>query len=303
MGSGRLLITGASGFIGRALVSRLLADECDIAVLVRASKRDRAVAALGGQCEVIPDDQDTEKLTARLDAWEPDLCLHLATYYVNNARAADIWPLVDSNVAFGARLAHAFSEAGGQTLIYTSTFSQHRNGEAYEPTILYAAMKEAFADILRYYTSADRFRVVDLQLFDTYGPGDPRPKIWNLLARAAETGEPLDTTEGQQILSPLHVSDAVGALVHAIGLSASLARGYHEFRVTGPRSLRLRDAVALFSKANDITIPVNWGARPYSGNEMFEPWDYGEPLPGWSPAVALEDGLRELLRSFREENA
>jgi len=303
VGSGRLLITGASGFIGRALVSRLLADECDVAVVMRASGLARTGAEVGGRCEVIPDDGDTDELTARLEAWEPDVCVHLATYYVNNVRAADIGRLIDSNVAFGARVAHAFSEVGGQTLIYTSTFSQHRDGEAYRPTILYAAMKEAFADILRYYTTADRFRVIDLQLFDTYGPGDPRPKIWNLLARAAETGVPLDTTEGHQVLSPLHVSDVVGALVHTIGLSSSLPRAYHEFRVTGPRNLRLRDAVALFAEANQISVPVNWGARPYSGNEMFEPWEYGQPLPGWAPAVTLEDGLRELWRSFREEHA
>jgi nucleoside-diphosphate-sugar epimerase len=299
--AGRLLITGARGFIGRALMSRLPADEREVAVVVRSSTAGDALAELESRFDVIRDDGDTEDLTARFAAWQPDVCVHLATYYVTTARAADITPLVHSNVAFGARVAHAFSEVGGRTLIYTSTFSQHRKGEAYQPTILYAAMKEAFADILRYYTTTGRFRVIDLQLFDTYGPSDPRPKIWNLLARAAETGEALDTTEGEQILSPLHVSDVVRALEHAIGLSSSLSQAYHEFRVMGPQHLRLRDAVALFAKVNDITVPVNWGARPYSGNEMFELWEYGEPLPGWSPVITLEAGLRELWQSFRKE--
>jgi nucleoside-diphosphate-sugar epimerase len=296
--AGRLLITGATGFIGRELVSRLLADGRDLAVVARPSS-----AEVDNRCRIIMDDGSTEALTAQFTTWEPELCVHLATYYVTNAKTSDIASLVESNVAFGARVAHAFAESGGETLIYTSTFSQHRDGEAYRPTILYAAMKEAMADILRYYAGSDQFRVLDLQLFDTYGPDDPRPKIWNLLAQAAATGEALDTTAGQQILSPIHISDVGRALLHAIGLSSSLSRSYHEFRVMGPDQLRLQDAVALFAKVNEIMVPVNWGARPYSGNEMFALWDYGEVLPDWSPAVSLEDGLRELWRAFRQERA
>jgi nucleoside-diphosphate-sugar epimerase len=242
----------------------------------------------------IVDDGNIEALVAQFQEFRPDTVMHLATHYVTKESNADIAKLAESNIAFGMRIAHAFATAGGSSFIYTSTFSQHRNAAAFDPTILYAATKEAFADILRFYANDGQFRVLDLQMFDTFGKGDNRPKIWNLLMNAVDSGVALETTEGQQILCPVHVSDAAAAMASAVELATSSEKSYHEFNVPGPQAVKLRDAVALFEKVNEITIPVVWGARPYSGNEMFELWEHGEPLPGYSPKVSLEEGFREL---------
>lgn len=293
----RIIVTGATGFLGSNVVPHLL-DNADVAIVTRPDSSLKSLGAAAERVTTIVDTQDVEKLVADFQTFQPDICLHLAASSITAPKSSQINELIEGNIDFGARVAHAFAEAQGKTMVYISSFSQHANGEAYRPTILYAATKEALADILRYY-SLNTFQVIDLQLFDTFGPGDTRTKIWNLLMKAADTGEALDTTEGQQILFPIHIQDVANAVMRTLELRTELGGGYHEFRAPGPQAVRLRDAVEIFEKANEITIPLNWGVRSYIGNEMFEPWEYGELLPGWSPKISLEDGFRELWKNFQ----
>jgi nucleoside-diphosphate-sugar epimerase len=53
----------------------------------------------------------------------------------------------------------------------------------------------------------------------------------------------------------------------------------------------------LVERVSDIVgkkVPVVWGERGYRWREMMEPWDVAETLPGWSPSVSLDDGLRSM---------
>src|SRR5690606_40584249 len=67
-------------------------------------------------------------------------------------------------------------------LINTSSYSQHVNQEHYNPNSLYAATKQAYEDILRFYST--KLNIINLVLFDNFGPNDPRPKIMNLLYKS-----------------------------------------------------------------------------------------------------------------------
>lgn len=60
------------------------------------------------------------------------------------------------------------------------------------------------------------------------------------------------------------------------------------------------DTPSLPSRAARITpqrtksVPVTFGARPYRDREVMRPWTKGVRLPGWTPRVALEDGIRRM---------
>lgn len=294
---GGVVLTGATGFVGRHLVPRLLTAGHEVIVVRRPSTDLSVLGPAAAQVHEVVDTGDVRRLTADLSRMAPRTLLHLATHYVNAAQDGDIADLYEANVVFGGRVLHAFGAAGGSAVVYTSTFSQHRGGAAFDPTNLYAATKQALADVLRHYAANAAFTVVDLELFDTFGAGDPRTKIWRLLMDAARTGVPLATTPGHQLLSPLHVTDAAGALLRATGLTAELAQGYHSYSAPGPRVLSLRDAVALFAEVNGIDVPVDWGAREYSGNEVFDFSLHGDRLPGWDPEVPVAEGFRELWQA------
>jgi nucleoside-diphosphate-sugar epimerase len=59
--------------------------------------------------------------------------------------------------------------AGIRRLVNAGTTWQHYLGQVYDPVNLYAATKQAFEAILKFYTSTRDFQAITLELTDTYG--------------------------------------------------------------------------------------------------------------------------------------
>lgn len=267
----RVLLTGGTGFVGSAVGPLLDRRGCE----VWAPGREELSAP-------------AERLVERIGEFDPDVVVHLAARFLASHRASDISDLVRSNVELGAVVAEAAAECGAR-LVWTSTAWQHVGGRDYEPVSLYAATKQALADVIRYYEGVRGLQAVDLTLFDTYGPGDPRGKVVAHLLASAARGDALQMSSGNQLIDLTHVDDVAEGIVQA-----ALAD-------TPPRSAVLRSGepitvralVALVSEVTGTDLEVQWGARPDRPREMVTDWEVGDRLPGWTPAVPLRSGLAQ----------
>lgn len=285
----RALVTGASGYVGSHLARRLLAAGWEVHVLLRAgSTFETAAPALS----VHRFDGSTEDLVRIMQHAAPDVVFHLAAVFVAEHQAQDVAPLVQANLLFATQLAEAMRVAGVRMLVNTGTAWQHYGGRDYDPVNLYAATKQAFEAILAYYVNAHAFRVATLVLFDTYGPGDVRPKLMTALWRAARSGERLAMSSGRQLLDLVHVDDVVDAYLATEEALRIAAPGHVHYRVSSGAPLRLTELVAAFEAAAGVPIGADWGARPDRPREMLLPWTGYAPPPGWQPRVALGDGIR-----------
>ena len=180
-------------------------------------------------------------------------------------------------------------------LINTGTSWQNSSGDSYDPVNLYAATKQAFEDILSYYTRAAGIEALTLRLFDSYGPGDKRRKILRLLLECLRTGEPLAMSPGEQVLDLVHVDDICRAFLRAAELLPEKP-ATRVYAVSGGQRRTLRQVVATLEEAAGRRIPVQFGAVPYRKREVMNPW-VGPLLPGWEPQVDLLTGFKKLLAS------
>ncbi len=281
----RALVTGATGFVGGHVVRRLVDDGWVVHALVR----DPAAARLDG-VSVHPVPGPIDDLIGLVADVAPEVCFHLATAFRGVHVPADIEPMVTANVGFGTALAEAVSRAGNCTFVNTGTVWQHYDARSYSPVSLYAAMKQAFTDVLRFYQEVAGLPVVTLELTDTYGPGDPRPKLLPILARAAREGTQLQMTDGTQLIDLLHVDDAVTALLATADGNPGATYG-----ASGGETLNLRDLVARFESVSGLQVDAQWGVRAARPREMLKPWMVSGPPPGWAPKVTLDEGIRALL--------
>ena len=295
-----VLVTGATGFIGRHLVRRLVADGRPVVALVRDGRAvDPAVAT-----EVIPaDDAALRDVVAR---HRPVACVHLATRFVATQHVDDLAALVEANVLFGLRVAEACLAADAVPFVDTGTVWQHAGGAPYAPLNLYAATKQALHDLL--VDLAGRgLPVATLTLGDTYGPDDPRPKLVPRLLDAARTGEVLPMGDGTGRIDLVHVDDVVSAFslvvdrltdpVDPIRPRPDASTGH---TLTSGAPCTVRDLVDVADRALGRSIPVAWGARADRPVDRRPALPHDPPLPGWSPAIPLDEGLRRLFEPLRD---
>ena len=252
----RALVTGASGFVAPHLVRRLLADGWEVALVARSTSR--VPEDLLRRAALVPADVEAAAFAEAVQAFGPEVCFHLATHFVGVHGPADVDPMVAANLTLGMRLAEALSAQGDTAFVNVGTVWQHHESRRYGPTSLYAATKQAFADVLQFYAECTPLRVVTVELSDTYGPDDRRTKLLQSLVRAHRLGTPLLLSPGEQWIDLTHVTDVVAALVRAADLAGSTAPA---FSVSGT-AMPLRQFVALVGELLGAEVPVQWGARP-----------------------------------------
>lgn len=290
------LVTGATGFVGSHLARRLVREGWQVHILSRTGSRLPDVPEFAHVTNHVHEGS-TESMVRCLAQAKPDVVFQLASLFLSQHASNDIESLIQSNVLFGNQLLEAMKVNEVCCLVNTGTSWQHYNNENYNPVCLYAATKQAFEAILEYYVQACDMKAITLKLFDTYGPDDPRPKLFYLLSKAAKSGEPLDMSPGEQLIDLVYIDDVVEAyLLAAIRLLDGNVSQHECYAVSSGQPMPLRKLVDLYAEVNKQTVSVNWGARPYRYREVMVPWINCQGIEGWKPKITIAVGIqRETL--------
>lgn len=292
----RALITGATGYIGSNLARRLINENNDVHIIIRSSSKLHLIKDIADELIIHMHDGTTEGMIKIVEKAKPELVFHLASKFIATHQTDDIDTLISSNILFGIQLVEAMSKNNIKYLINTGTAWQHYKNNLYNPVCLYAATKKAFEDILKYYTEADGLRVITLELFDTYGPEDPRPKIMNLLYGLTKSKQELLMSHGEQYIDLVYIDDVVEAFLRVGKIIKNKSDINQEsYVVSSGNPIKLKDLVQIFEKVSAKKLNIKWGGRPYRNREVMFTWDKGKVLDGWVPRINIEDGICKIL--------
>lgn len=286
----KVLMTGATGFIGSQLAQRLVVEGHELAIVVRPESQLDILQAVLPQIQVHVYDGSYASLLQTLQAAQPAVVIHVASLFLAQHKPEDVARLIDSNLNFPTLLLQAMSDLGIKRFINTGTSWQHYQNEAYNPVNLYAATKQAFEALLAYYVEAQGFKAITLKLFETYGPGDTRPKLFSLLRKTARSGETLRMSPGGQLLDLVYIDDVLDAYLLAMVRLPDVTKA-ECYAVSNPARLSLRELVRIYGETVGRSVNVQWGGLPYRTREVLEPWTGRKLLPGWLAHVALAEGI------------
>lgn len=291
----RCLVTGATGYVGINLCRSLLAAGCEVDCLLRPTSDTSKLKSLSSNINIWKPLTQTETVKM-LEVAKPDVVFHLASLFIARHKNKDITPLIESNITFPTQLLDAMVATGTNKIVNIGSIWQNYDGNEYNPSCLYAATKQAFQDILKYYVEANGIRSITLKLSDTYGPDDPRPKIMNLLQKIVKTGETLAMSPGEQLIDLVYIDDVIRAIIMSgeILISSKNKICPNEFIISSKKPVRLRTLVGLIEKYLKTTLNINWGTQAYRDREIMVPWDGGEWLPGWKPRIDIVSGINSL---------
>ena len=293
----KALITGATGFIGSNLVDYLLDENWQVCCLLRSSSKIENLSEKARKETFIYYlEDDNANISLLLREINPDVVFHLAGLTIEQHLQVDIRRLIESNITFGVQLVEAMVENKIKSFVNTGTSWQHYQNSTYSPTCLYAATKEAFYKILKFYQETADLKVITLKLFGTYGKNDNRNKIFSLIKEASETQKIIKMTPGEQLVNMVHIKDVVKCYnIAAKYLINDNSEYFGEYAVSSDENYKLKDFVKLYEKISKRKINVIWGGLDYRPREVMIPWNTGNILPGWKAYISMENGIKETL--------
>lgn len=280
-----LLVTGASGFVGRALVRALATQESGVAVL----KPNARLA-----------DFAREPLPDRLDG-----VLHLAAHTPRSGGPEDdaaVRATIESNVT-GLEALLAAVAGRCDRFVFASAIDVYRATDAVidetsplGPESVYAASKVMGETMVGAWAARTGARCAILRIGHLYGPGEDRyRKLIPTAIRRALAGEPIVLTADPQSLRDfVHVTDAADALVAAWRALATGDVG--TVNVASGTSIAIGAVAALVRElaGGRVETAASGPGRSY----RFDVTRL-RALMGGRPAMPFRDGLRDEIEWFR----
>jgi UDP-glucose 4-epimerase len=303
----RVLLTGASGFVGSCLARRLLTDGHDVQLLLRAeSERWRLVGPLAALQVHEADLRDEHAVKRAVDAVRPDWIFHMAAHGAYSWQS-DGQGIFQSNALGTLNLTCACVERGFEAFVHAGSsseygFKDHAPGEEelLAPESLYAVAKAAATLLCRQLAMRHGLRLATLRLYSVYGPWeDPRRLVPTLLAHALRGALPplVDAATARDFV---HVDDVCDALLLVAAASGSGEAVYN--LGTGVQT-SVGELVELVRGLCDVTALPEWGsygARSWDTSVWVADASKIRRELGWAPRRTLSDGLAGTASWLRE---
>lgn len=303
-------MTGATGFLGAAVVRDLLARTGDLAVLTRHDLAGSRLETIAGRITSIKGDLfEPESYRAEVITFAPDAIVHCAWSGVSGATRNGKGQL-DNLPATGA-LVDIASRAGAKIVVgigsqaeYGSCAGPTCETTAPRPTTLYGIVKLAAGQALLQMAAERGMRGIWGRIYSLYGPDDQGAWLIPSMIRALRSGSAPKVTNCEQIWEFLHVADAALAISSLIECD----RAHGIFNIGSGSPVRLRDVIL---KLRDLVAPgitPLFGALPYRSDQVMHleaDITRLRTTTGWRPLVSLEEGLAETAAAFisREQAA
>ncbi len=258
-----VLVVGGTGFIGRALVKRLLADGHGVRVMTRGA-RGAALALRGLPVEIFAGHHgDPEALAQALKGIR-------IVYHLAKAEGRRWQDYVDADIAPTKALGEAAAKAGVERFIYTGTIDSYDSASAAN-TIdnttpvdrriagrnLYARSKAACEAALREIAARTGLKLVIMRPGIVIGAGSPPAHLG--VGRFTSDTQVDFWGEGTNMLPFVHVDDVADALARAATTPGIEGK---DLLISGPPLLSARDYVAALEQAAGTRIEAKPGS-PY----------------------------------------
>jgi UDP-glucose 4-epimerase len=291
----RVLVTGASGFIGSHLCRRLSREGAEVCAVSRTIPAPGSDPARRIRADI--SDYDTAQRI--VGEAKPDVVFHLAGHVQGSRSLEQVRPAFIGNVVTTVNLLTIASEARCERFILTGSQDEPDPGESSADTFVppspYAASKLASSSYARMFWEVHRLPVSIARIYMAYGPAQrDLNKLIPYAILSLAHGRAPRLSRGTRPIDWIYIDDVVDGLIATAqsrdlnGLTVGLGTGVAH---TVPQVVD-----KIIALMNSPIRPI-FGAVPTRRLEKARLGNVADTRAkiGWQPAVSLDEGLQRTV--------
>jgi nucleoside-diphosphate-sugar epimerase len=304
----RILLTGATGFIGSNLARRLIKDGYEVSIITRKSSNLWRIEDIKDRLRIFNASlENFEELDRAVSEIKPEIIFHLATYGGFSAqREAD--KIIDTDVIGTMNLFKACSKVGFSLFVNTGSSSEYglkehpmTEQDELTPITYYGASKAAMSLFFGRIAKSQNLNIVTLRPFAVYGYYEEKERLVpHIILSCLKNWEPRLSTPNS-VRDFIFVEDVVDAYMATIE-KKDLAGEC--FNIGSGQQHSIGELARLAIELSGKRLRAIYGTRP--STQVVEPlcWvadiSKAEKLLGWKPKHSIRDGLTKTIDWFRK---
>ena len=298
----RVLITGATGFIGRHLVERALRSGAVVTTLSRSQ-----TTISGASAHISVDVGSRSEIWQAIRDLEPAAILHAASSGVTEK--SEFSEMLRSNALGTDNLLSAAASLptppcvvmAGSGYEYAARSRPLTEDDPIFPASPYGVSKAAATFCAANYATGMPITV--LRIFNVYGPGERRPRLLPYIVQNAKLGNPVELTACEQVRDFIYVRDLASLFWRALESSPENGQ-LRTLNVGSGSPMPLKSFVCTVLHVlleQGVKAQVKFGARPYRADEpMYYAADTNrsQETLGNLTLTTVEAGVRQSIESI-----
>ncbi|MBD1845469.1 NAD-dependent epimerase/dehydratase family protein [Cyanobacteria bacterium FACHB-63] len=290
----KVLVTGATGFIGSHLCQCLL--HCDATVY--GVSRYKQFSEDGSIQWLQADVRNFNEMQQIFTSIKPDTVFHLASYVSGSRNIDAVRSTLENNLLSTVNLLTLMAEAGGRRIILAGSLEEPDIGDAPIPSSPYAAAKWSCSAYAQMFYQLYQVPIVNARIFMVYGPAQKDiKKLIPYVTLSMLKGKSPELSSGQRQIDWIYVDDLIDGLI-AIAQAPDVEGGTFEL---GSSTLTpISTLVEQINQLIDPNIQPQFGALPDRPMEQVRAAKIAQSISklGWKPKTPLQQGLRRTVEWY-----
>lgn len=294
----KVLLTGATGFLGSHILKGLIEQNIETVILKRSFSNDNRIVKYCAQYK----SYDVDRISL-LDIFEEeakfDAIIHCSTNYGRkNDKISEIF---QSNVVFPLQLLEIATLFNTATFFNTDTsLNKTESVKGYMQN--YILTKNQFLEWGKLFTESKKIKFVNMKLEHIYGEGDDDSKFTSfVINRCLNNVNNMDLTDGEQLRDFVYIDDVVSAYLKVL-LTKQKLKDYNEYEVGSGKAVKVKEFVNIAKRIAKSKTRLNFGAIPYRENEiLYSQANISELRKlGWNPKYDIVSGIETYIKKLVE---
>lgn len=305
----KILITGATGFVGANLARRVVKEDFEVHILIRQNSnlwriKDTILKLHLHQVDIL----QKRLLKKQLQKIKPQIIFHLANTPLYGGIHPSVRPYIDVNLVGTINLIEACDDIDYECFINTGSSAEYgpkmtimKEDDICQPLSLYAVTKLAGTNYASYYGRENKKPIITFRLFSPFGPYDDPKRLVSQVIYNALANKKIFLSNPKAVRDYIYINDVADAYIKAI----AKAKDYpgEIFNLGSGQETPIEKVVEEILKLTKSKSIIRWGmlkTRPFESKKWQGDIEKVTKAFNWRPKYSLTTGIKETVEWFKK---